>query len=625
MRNSKLKHLGFTLIEMLVVVGLFSLIVSIGSVNLSKAPRRAGTKSGAELLASELRYARSEAMRRHAPVAICVPSTAGTTYNAKGVYWIAGSDKPKNLRSLDLTQSVPDCCVFQGYWPLNAASLGDPSSLSSNDSPRQGAREDGFDLSKWVLPNPQDGALIFTPSGSVTSNGLVHFDGAYHLVVCDAVTASAGSPGFTTTTPLTYFLPSRMGNPNTVAISFRGDVQVSPGLTGTDGSVALDGGDTNRTGLPPVSLGINSIPTVNPAEVVLTPTIDSELLPPGTGSLVPVDRHLTLTVRASDPDGDPLSIKWSCSGGKFSESSVSRRMSWNQNLQRWESIVQWQTPPGANPGDPFDLSCDITDGKGGSVTLNKTTIAAFGVKTASKGKLISTNRYDSVVTILNPDGSGMREVNLPGPICSICPTLDGEHLIFSYYTGALSGTIASFKIADGTHQKLLLNGGLCEPSVSTAGRIAAQGGNGIVVMNGDGSNSQQITSAPGYGDGFPRWSPDDSKLAFSRGTNQIHLINPDGSGDVTLAAGDSPLWSPDGSKIYFLSGSDIIRMNADGSGQTVVVSSAAGGVGNSFSLSPDGTQLAWIVSYNIYVANEDGSNAKRVATLAQGTTLQWTR
>ncbi len=65
-------------------------------------------------------------------------------------------------------------------------------------------------------------------------------------------------------------------------------------------------------------------------------------------------------------------------------------------------------------------------------------------------------------------------------------------------------------------------------------------------------------------------------------------------------------------------------MNADGSGQSVVVTTAAGGVGNSFSLSPDGSQLAWIVSNNIYVANADGFNPKRVATPSQGTTLQWT-
>ncbi len=202
-------------------------------------------------------------------------------------------------------------------------------------------------------------------------------------------------------------------------------------------------------------------------------------------------------------------------------------MSWNQNLQRWESIIQWKTPIGANPGDPFDLSCEITDGKGGSTTLNKTTIAAFGVKAASKGKLISTNRFASVVTILNPDGSGIREVNLPGPICSYRPhSWTVNIMIFSYYTGALSGTIASFKLADGTHQKLLLNGGLCEPSVSTAGRIAAQGGNGIVVMNGDGSNSQQITAAPGYGDGYPRWSPDDLEGGLFQGNHRNSCSQP---------------------------------------------------------------------------------------------------
>ena len=75
-------------------------------------------------------------------------------------------------------------------------------------------------------------------------------------------------------------------------------------------------------------------------------------------------------------------------------------------------------------------------------------------------------------------------------------------------------------------------------------------------MNADGSGQRRLTRNPAR-DMDPAWSPDGRRIAFDRGgTQQIWLMNPDGSGQrsLTPAAGwrsRDPDWSPDGRKIAF--------------------------------------------------------------------------
>jgi Tol biopolymer transport system component len=118
------------------------------------------------------------------------------------------------------------------------------------------------------------------------------------------------------------------------------------------------------------------------------------------------------------------------------------------------------------------------------------------------------------------------------------------------------------------------------------------------------------------GESSPAWSPDGSKLAFTReyygpgyteGTvlsflgEDIFVMNADGSGlrRLTFLERDSePVWSPDGRRIAFLSGNDIdnsIRvMNSDGSAARDVCSPSRCGQGVAeLSWSPDGTTLVF--------------------------------
>ena len=51
-------------------------------------------------------------------------------------------------------------------------------------------------------------------------------------------------------------------------------------------------------------------------------------------------------------------------------------------------------------------------------------------------------------------------------------------------------------------------------------------------------------SANGGGDSGPSWSPDGSKIAFTRGNN-IYLMDADGFNQIALTSGSGRNWQPD--------------------------------------------------------------------------------
>lgn len=106
----------------------------------------------------------------------------------------------------------------------------------------------------------------------------------------------------------------------------------------------------------------------------------------------------------------------------------------------------------------------------------------------------------------------------------------------------------------------------------------------LFVLAADGSGLQRITPWA-LGGEEPDWSPDGTKIVFQSGgghTQNIYIVNPDGSGLTQLLAGNTaaganlgtltmPAWSPDGTQIVFSAPArrqgeqtDIFTMNADG-------------------------------------------------------------
>jgi TolB protein len=104
---------------------------------------------------------------------------------------------------------------------------------------------------------------------------------------------------------------------------------------------------------------------------------------------------------------------------------------------------------------------------------------------------------------------------------------------------------------------------------------ARDGGNSeIYVMNADGSAQRRLTHTP-VAECFFAWSPDGERIAYttydSDYDEKIWVMNANGSNRKQLASGSLPNWSPDGESIaytaYFGERPYLAVMNADGSEQ----------------------------------------------------------
>ncbi len=159
-----------------------------------------------------------------------------------------------------------------------------------------------------------------------------------------------------------------------------------------------------------------------------------------------------------------------------------------------------------------------------------------------------------------------------------------------------------------------------------AGKIAfvsdASGSDDILVMNGDGSGRENLTTGP-EDDSEPAWSPDGRRLVFVRAGPQpvIYVMRDDGQGLRRVTAGASPAWSPDGARIVFsrragrgadlyvgrLGGQRIRRLT-----RTAVAESEP-------EWSPDGRLVAFARpgqagGAHVYVMRSDGRGVRRVTS-----------
>jgi Tol biopolymer transport system component len=166
----------------------------------------------------------------------------------------------------------------------------------------------------------------------------------------------------------------------------------------------------------------------------------------------------------------------------------------------------------------------------------------------------------------------------------------------------------------------------------------------IWVMNADGSNATQLTNDPTHNDARPAFSPDGTKIAFSRDDEtdssvpqQIWVMDANGQNQHPITSGNfastSPAWSPDGAKIAF--GKEfcananecdvgaIFVMDPDGQNQTQLTSGTNGILDRYPDWSPDGQRIAFSRDFPaesdgefIFVMDANGQNQTQLTTFS---------
>ena len=249
------RRTGYSLLEVLLGVALMVLVLGVGlTTNQSSS---AGSHSLALEMAGALRDAAGAARAGGHPVAISIPGGSGFS---RSYYRLEGETQPRVVEVRDFSSEYPRAYLFAGFWTPTTSS-------PTVDQPV------AFDFDAWGAPRPQDPTLVFLPDGTVTSNGLPIFAGAYHLLVSQGGRAGGtapppGDPGVAS--PPVLLAPQQLGAPFTVTLGTRGQVEVSSGVVEGGAGISIQRAALEQptTPSPP---GLSPPPTALP--VVLAPQL----------------------------------------------------------------------------------------------------------------------------------------------------------------------------------------------------------------------------------------------------------------------------------------------------------------------------------------------------------------
>ena len=160
LRNMKVRQTGFTLIELLIVVAIAAILLALAAPNFREMLVKRSVQAAAETLASDMRYARSEALKRAAPVVMCRSTDGGKCSNVQGGWsdgWIVYVD-PSPL-GLPVNTAVPAQDLVKVQQPLsNIASI--QNVVLANTIQRF-----KFEPTGWA--KVANDSFVITPTGSV--------------------------------------------------------------------------------------------------------------------------------------------------------------------------------------------------------------------------------------------------------------------------------------------------------------------------------------------------------------------------------------------------------------------------------------------------------------------------
>lgn len=153
---------GFTLVELLIVIAIVAILGSLAAPSFNTFLLKRSVQSASDTLVNDIRYARSEALRRSTRVSICslAANTTGTCSAAGSASWANGwivFVDTTNLGTVDAGEEI----VRVQQAPQSIASI--QSTNTASDRSRITFEANGFAKSA-------DQTFIVTPTGSVPAN-----------------------------------------------------------------------------------------------------------------------------------------------------------------------------------------------------------------------------------------------------------------------------------------------------------------------------------------------------------------------------------------------------------------------------------------------------------------------
>jgi type IV fimbrial biogenesis protein FimT len=156
LRHMKVRQIGFTLIELLIVVAIAAILLALAAPNFRDMLVKRSVQAAAETLASDMRFARSEALKRSRRTVMCQSSDGADCAATAGSWhqgWIVFVDRDSdgNVTAGDdlvrVQQALSGIATFE------------------NATPASTRPKFNYEATGWA--KSADDSLVVTPSGTV--------------------------------------------------------------------------------------------------------------------------------------------------------------------------------------------------------------------------------------------------------------------------------------------------------------------------------------------------------------------------------------------------------------------------------------------------------------------------